>query len=326
MRPVSFATLLLLFPTCASPDAAWTAGALTTPSPALLLAAHGVDAQRFVVAGGGRERDPAVLWRTTDGGRTFAVPDMPAVHARLYDVHFAGRELGFACGLRGTLLRTNDGGATWQSVELPCGAAWLAAVHFADERIGLIAGAEDGPLLLRTGDGGHRWHRVETSATEVESGRNLRDVRMLDREVGLACGDGGLLLRTTDGGRSWHRVASGSTAWLRHLAPTAAGPVFVVAGDGQLLASEDRGLTWQSRGKVPGKPNSATFADHRTGLVVTMDGLAYATTDGGRTFAVHYRHRAELCDVALLEPGRVVCVGGQGLVCRLELPPLSGAP
>ncbi|MCA8974565.1 MAG: hypothetical protein KDC98_07570 [Planctomycetes bacterium] len=284
---------------------------LATPAASLLLAADGPDAQRFVVVGGGAERDPAVIWRTTDGGRTFAAAKLPPITRRLYDVRFVDGRLGFACGLGATLLRTRNGGATWESVMVPCKDAWLASVAFVDEKLGIVVGAHAGPLLLWTEDGGDTWTRGEIPGPLAKDTNNVRDVLMLDRRHGIACGDGGLLLRTVDGCRSWQRLESGSTAWLRHLAFVDHEHGFLVAGDGQVLATDDGGATWTARGKVPGKANSVLFRTPHEGYVVTMDGLLCSTADGGRTFREEHRHRFELCDLVALGE-KTLCVGGNG--------------
>ena len=284
----------------------------------LLLAAHGHDDRAFVVVGGEHEEGPAVLWRTTDGGRTFSVPAMPVVAARLYDVRFTSSELGFACGLQSSLLRTRDGGATWQSVHISGPTAWLTAVDFVDAEHGVVSGAREGPLLLWTEDGGRTWTEAAMPERLPAGARDVRDVLMLDRMSGFACGGDGLLLRTVDGGRSWQRLESGSTAWLRHLSFPDAQHGFVVAGDGQVLASTDGGVTWEKRGKVAGKANSIAFASATRGYVVTMDGVLYESDDGGRTFAERWRQDGHLCDVATFGSGKTLCVGDGGLIRWLE--------
>ena len=303
-------------PTSPAQTAAASAAATIQALPdSLLLAAHGMDSRSFAVVGGGKETDPAVLWRTTDGGRTFIVPTMPVIGARLYDVRFTNPALGFACGLDSALLRTRDGGATWARLPLPGKKAWLTAVHFVDADLGVVSGARDGPLLMWTADGGESWTRVEVPGPLPKDAYNLRDVLMLNRTTGLACGDGGILLRTEDGCRSWQRLDSGSTAWLRHLSFSDEKNGFVVAGDGQVLASTDGGITWEARGKVAGKANSIAFVTARRGYVVTMDGVLFASDDGGHTFSARWRQDDHLCDVATFDSGKVLCVGAKG-ACR----------
>src|SRR5262245_7104446 len=108
---------------------------------ALILGACFPAAKVGIVVGGRRETDPAIVMRTEDDGATWAAAKVPSPTARLYDVQFPTRDVGFACGLGGIVLRTGDGGRVWEAVPTPFGQVWFTAVQFLDVERGFLVGS-----------------------------------------------------------------------------------------------------------------------------------------------------------------------------------------
>ena len=74
----------------------------------------------------------------------------------------------------------------------------------------------------------------------------VRDIYMVDENLGWAVGDQGLLLRTGNGGRAWSPVRSPTFSTLNAVAFTSDGQTGWIAANGGLVyKTEDGGAAWQ---------------------------------------------------------------------------------
>jgi photosystem II stability/assembly factor-like uncharacterized protein len=152
-----------------------------------------------------------VVYRTTDGGKTWKETGAPASlpDLGLRRAAFVDSKTGVAVGGEveddptGVVARTTDGGGTWSAVAVDAKQV-PTDVTFADASRGWLVGATEdasgdpGPSqILTTADGGQTWQvqtRVPTS---------LRAVRFVDPQNGWAVGSRGMIFHTTDGGQTW---------------------------------------------------------------------------------------------------------------------------
>jgi photosystem II stability/assembly factor-like uncharacterized protein len=165
--------------------------------------------------------DGGVVYRTTDGGRTWK----PLVSGSAADIRFIfftdwnhGWMIGEMNGKESTetlLFITTDGGRTWARKALPN----ILSLHFTDARNGWAIGKD--AIMLRTTDGGEEWSTVPGMemliGLPVESSNynfGFRDIFFLDPQHGWMIGNfddrdrsniGGLFV-TSDGGQSWKRI------------------------------------------------------------------------------------------------------------------------
>ncbi|MBH9578738.1 YCF48-related protein [Inhella proteolytica] len=79
----------------------------------------------------------------------------------------------------------------------------------------------------------------------------IHDIHFAESGWGLAVGATGQLSRSEDGGRSWVVLPSPTSAALRWVRAGANDTAFAVTEDLRLLASEDRGMHWLDRGRLP---------------------------------------------------------------------------
>ena len=230
------------------------------------------DANHLLVGGVGPMGEPSGLYRSADGGVTWArVPLMGANGYRCHDARFDPSRSGrvyatiAALGIRSGIWRSTDGAASWQQLGggLPppdqIGRVTLAlapsdpdVLYALLERGGAVFG------VFRTGDGGDTWQSVggaHFAAERQMSYNNAIVVHPQDPDWVL-CG-GVDLHRTRNGGRTWETVthwdAQRGTAAYAHadhhalVMPRAQPGLVYDLNDGGLDVSEDGGTGWQNR-------------------------------------------------------------------------------
>jgi photosystem II stability/assembly factor-like uncharacterized protein len=191
------------------------------------------------------------------------------VHAPpLLDVYFSNDLQGVAVGAFNMLLLTEDGGISWTAagdrLDNPEGMHLNAVT--GDGKGGLWLAAEGG-MLFRSRDGGANWDKLDSPypASWFGLARSPRS------GVLLAFGLRGNVFRSTDGGDSWFRVETGVQRSLgggRFLSEDYA---VLVGTVGEILLSEDGGISFRSRplDKRVGLSSVTAVRDH---LVVVGQG------------------------------------------------------
>lgn len=233
-------------------------------------------------AGGPNQGTPPVVFRTTDGGRSWQSAQVKISGVQGAQADFVNHRTGFLLldrantpsGEEMTLLRSDDGGATWRI--LPAATAAISHVG------GLFKGftfsdAETGFVTF----------------SELEAGF----------VTGHNNGPGVSLYATRDGGKTWQRetlaeppgqTAAGSAA--RRLPPSSLTPHFFGPRDGILpvvfgstvqstvfYVTHDGGRTWRAGAGIPGGRARVawSFADVNHGFAVVGRGF-FRTDDSGR--------------------------------------------
>jgi len=198
--------------------------------------------------------DRRMLFRTADGGRTWAERDGCAPCGGT--LSFPDGRTGFSLVL-GSLFRTGDGGVTWRRVARAPFQGWI---EFADARHGWGV-AWQRPALYRTGDGGRTWARVlrgfatlpqhgvvaVPGAVVVDGVRRALPARVRGQAPVFSAPSRrefvfwarGVLWRSSDAGRSWERIPSHvppRSVWnLRFTSPSDGWAIFgAVTGTGYL--------------------------------------------------------------------------------------------
>lgn len=250
---------------------------------------------------------PALLFRTTDGGRQWSAVAFPGGSPN-GGIAFVSTSEGFAAGSsastpkgsepRGCTSRiwtTSDAGASWQAVPGTCAGYLLTSLSFPTARRGYAGGgnyAKFGQVpqlaVLATGDGGRSWSQVFASpkGTNVPGGLGgpLAELHFYDAVRGVALTGGctigangpcpcpGQAWWTGDGGRSWS-----ATGALGSQLAAAGGGAWVagggIEGPNVLWRSGDEGRTWA--------PVAAAGDVHLSSLLVAGQRL-WASTGAGQ--------------------------------------------
>ena len=182
------------------------------PAPQTAPFMYGVQDVHFIDAQHGWAVSPygsagaSAIWRSSDGGLSWQLPDGGQLPSGFFSVRFADATHGVAVGPPGVALVTSDGGLTWTA--RPTGANGLWRVTFADADTAVAVG--DQGTIVRSSDRGQTWTVVQGPTFNA-----LLDVRFVSATVGHAVGDQGLVLVTRDGGLTWSREESGTTLALR---------------------------------------------------------------------------------------------------------------
>ena len=145
-----------------------------------------------------------ILFRTTDGGRSFSPVDQQAIHTR--SLHFATPYIGWE--VRGTdLFETTDGGSSWRPVAFPLPVQYFTLLP--DNTAWVVAGqtTSDNGMpprrLFTTSDGGKSW--TEFPFGEIPSNFRipwLDGIQFADDLHGWLRGDTTLFF-TEVGGKTW---------------------------------------------------------------------------------------------------------------------------
>lgn len=223
-------------------------------------------------------------------------------------------------GERGQIFLSDDSGARWRSVESPTGAT-LTALAALDDRHLVAVGHDE--VILRSDDAGEHWERVWQ---DTDADGPLLAVRFDAEGQGLAVGAYGRILESRDGGRRWERQALDiGDPHLNAIARAPGGPWMLAGETGTLLRARAGLRDWEALDTPYG---GSFFGLLRTPgealLAFGMRGHLFRSRDGGRRWeALDSGHESSLFGGRVLEDGRTLLVGQNGLLLQLGA---SGMP
>jgi hypothetical protein len=177
------------------------------------------------------------------------------------------------------LVESRDAGRTWS----PRSMLGRADLHVLRARGRFVVGYDvSKERILVSRDGGRSWRARPFTRVLVDLVVDPADPSRL-----LATSSAHLLL-SRDDGRSWRSITetTGLLAWPER------DQLYLLASDGRLWWSPDRGRRWKARGQIGGRP--AAFSASSTGRVIaaTEGGVIKQSRDGGRSWS----ERARLAD------------------------------
>jgi photosystem II stability/assembly factor-like uncharacterized protein len=233
-----------------------------------------------------KERGQGV-WKSTDGGATFARVDGNVVSGRC-ETGYAlyqdpnGKRL-YCFMLDGASGYTLDGGKTWEKLK-QVNRGWdCAAVDWSVEHPQVIFGFEHesgGKQHLST-DGGKSWTKI---------GEAAKDQR--DFTFGVGVVNSKTLLRWTASIGGIERSVDTGATWTKVSSELPVGQLMVVfkgvcywVGQKGLLVSKDQGATWAVQGQPVAAAWGPYFGKDEKHIVVAGKNGIMETTDGGEKWS-----------------------------------------
>lgn len=216
-------------------------------------------------------------------------------------------------GDSGTILYSSDSGTTWAQSLLP-NKKKLRGVAFKPNA-DLVAVGDSSQILISQ-DTGHTWNPIIITLPSFYS---LRKVHFLDNQIGFITGNSGLILKTVDGGTSWNQVTSFTgNNWLFGITTSNAGKLWIAGEFGELIVSEDTGLTWQI---IPLQDSIYLFdvALPQPGVIVVAgeNGHLYHSQDNGVSFdSVITNTPFSLRSLSFTSSGSGYAAGDNGTILR----------
>ncbi len=231
-----------------------------------------LESVHFVDALNGYTSGPAGVFRSTDGGVTWADVTPPFPSEGPWGCYFlsatAGIVLGGGCGGPQNFFRTTNGGQSWTLFQSNQPSSGLTdAILFADG----TGYAVSSGLIWQTTDSGASWSVLASSGPAYWNEElTVRGSSFLIPWAGSNCsgqGAGGGGRFTTDGGQSWRSYSTGVPMFGAYLHDGQRGWICGFAR--QVWYTSDAGQNWQYRGcGTRGDLDDIWMIDDTTGFVV----------------------------------------------------------
>ena len=214
-----------------------------------------------------------IVYRTIDGGASWPFSVSTPVGTTISSIWFIDPLVGWVVGINGSIAQTTDGGQTWNSLFFA--NDYLSTIQFFDALEGWAIG---GDTFLHTQDGGTSW-----VAASVPLGTWSHGARFFDRMTGISVGMSGNILYTSDGGTTWTRTtvpAANHDFWDVEFAD--ANTAYLSGYTGTLFRTDDSGATWQTiQSGAFGITRGLDAVDTQTAWAANQGGEIVRTTDGG---------------------------------------------
>jgi photosystem II stability/assembly factor-like uncharacterized protein len=184
----------------------------------------------------GTRHDSSFIIHSPDGGISWIEQIILPGEYVFVDICFIDTKNGWTAGDNGAVYHTSNGGLDWAQQGVST-ENFLYSIFFINESTGWAAG-ESGTVVY-TKDGGNDWVPVD-----VGNNSHFLDVYFKDSLEGWLLGSAGTILHTLDGGLNWTALNSGTGSNLQEIAFAGQQNAYI-AGDFQLLGSQDGGNSWE---------------------------------------------------------------------------------
>ncbi|MFO7446789.1 MAG: protein kinase [Ignavibacteriaceae bacterium] len=238
-------------------------------------------------------------------------------NTQLNAITFIDDNLGFACGLNGTLLKSTDGGANWISLLDTLhqfGKINFYDIYFTSLTEGFLTG--DGGTLLSLNPVTDELKKINTVETE-----SLFDIHFIDNSnTGFIIGAGGAILKTDNGGLNWRSIKSPVNTLLYRLFFVGNKTGFIVGWNGTLLYSTDQGESWTLHQRITDKYlKGIYFVSDDIGLVAGGGGEIFRTENSGEDWElIQSEVSSGLSAIHFFDEKSGIILGGKGEILLTE--------
>jgi photosystem II stability/assembly factor-like uncharacterized protein len=242
----------------------------------------GVRADLYAVKAISRSRAVAVgqagaILTTDDGGQRWQLQSSGVV-SNLFSVDFRTPLDGLAVGNDGIVLRTADGGKTWSKIDVGL-EDQLLCVRFFGQQTAWIAGGKG--RVLRSADGGGTW-----SGLDAGTERDLFAIVASGQSQAIAVGTG-VILSTSDA-RRWKEIRNPLNSRLFSVEASNSGVFVAVGARGSILTSDIPGTHWKPRSVGgAGTLEDVAWTDGGA-LIAGNDGQLLASNSNGRSYQIRH--------------------------------------
>lgn len=233
------------------------------------------------------------LWKSTDGGQTFAVKSrvddkqsITKADVLALSLHPTDHNTLYAGTVDNGIFKTTDGGESWQPIVFPPKKiySFLLDRNDPDKRMLASGMLNNFGKIFRTDDGGENWRAVYT---EPVTGVVITTLAQHSRDMNVlfAGTSAGTVVKSTDGGETWKNIGGTLDGPITEIAFDAVKPLslYALSFNSKLYASADGGLTWAD----PESGHSTQLSRVTPGPLLSLvadpsvSGRVYGSKNGG---------------------------------------------
>lgn len=192
----------------------------------------------------------------------------------LLDILFVNSNVGYACGMNGTIVKTTNGGINWIP-QITGSSEFLTSLAMNPANTIEVYACGDNGVIIKTTNGGTNWNLQNIGGLHNE-------IIFKDTNTGIAVGLYGQMYRTTNGGSNWQDVDAGIGAVTMNSLFVTANNIYCGSSSGKILRSTNNGLNW-SNYQTPSSFAfySIYFPNDVTGYAVDNTGKVFKSSNSG---------------------------------------------
>ncbi|HEX5125127.1 MAG TPA: YCF48-related protein [Rhodocyclaceae bacterium] len=251
------------------------------------------------------------LLRSTDEGQTWAASALPAEQQIAHAIFHRASSSWIATGRSGTLLKSKNEGKTWTAIRSKGNDAPLLAL--AETSNGTLLAAGNKGTLLRSADGGSHWSAIPTNTQSV-----IARFLSLPGDTGVLSlwADGSITGVRPDGRGEWHSSTGRPEYLSAATIDTPHHQLLVANSFGQVMRSNDNGMTWKASLIAERMYISALHVDPHDGDIIAIGARANIARshDGGASWELTTGNAwtSRLNALAVNQSGDLILAAGTG--------------